>query len=271
MPRDKFDLLSSIFREAGSALVAFSSGVDSALLLYAAHAALGERAVAATVCSDAFPESEAKESKEFCRRLGIRHEIVNVDIFAVPEFSANGSERCYHCKRHIFSGLIKLAERLNLAIVAEGSNVDDDSDFRPGLKAIAELGVRSPLREAGLSKAEIRELSREFALPAWNKPSSACLASRFPYGEALTAEGLRRVELAERFLSETMDGLRQLRVRSHGEIARIEVPPEMIPATAEKAGQIADAFSRMGFSYTTLDFKGYRTGSMNEPLLKRKP
>ncbi len=262
--------LRGLLREMDGAAVAFSAGVDSTFLLRAAHEELGDHAVAVTVRSPLIPRHELEDAVAFCRAEGIRHEIIDFDALAVPVVAANPPDRCYHCKRAIFGRILELARTQGLAAVVEGSNTDDDGDYRPGRRAIAELGIRSPLREAGLSKADIRALSHEMGLPTWSKPSFACLASRIPYGEPLTAEALGRVERAERWLRDAGSGLAQVRVRAHGNLARIEVPPSDIPRLADRADEIAAAFKGFGFAYVTLDLQGYRTGSLNETLSEGK-
>ena len=261
----KLERLRERLRVIGSAAVAFSAGVDSTFLLRVAHEELGERVVAVTVRSPLIPRHELDDAAAFCRQEGIRHEVIDFDALSAPAVVANPPDRCYHCKKEVFGLILAFARANGLAAVAEGSNTDDDGDFRPGRRAIKELGVLSPLHEAGLSKAEIRALSREMGLSTWDKPSFACLASRFPYGERITAAGLAHVERAERWLREEL-GLAQLRVRSHGDLARIEVPPGDIPRLAARAAEIAAAFKDLGFAYVTLDLFGYRTGSMNEVL-----
>ena len=266
----KIKRLRASLREIGSAAVAFSSGVDSTFLLRAAHEELGDKAVAVTVRSQLIPRHELDEAAAFCRQEGIRHEIIDFDALLAPAVIANPPDRCYHCKKEVFGLILAFARGAGLAAVLEGSNLDDDGDYRPGRRAIRELGVRSPLHEAGLTKEEIRVLSREMGLPTWSKPSFACLASRFPYGERLTVAALERVERAERWLREEL-GLTQLRVRSHGDLARIEVPPDDIPRLAARAAEIAAAFKGLGFAYVTLDLQGYRTGSLNETLERNGP
>ena len=262
----KLEHLRAALREIGSAAVAFSSGVDSTFLLRVAHEELGERIVAVTARSRSFPMRELDEATAFCRAEGVRHEIIASEELDIPGFADNPPDRCYHCKRELFGKLLAFARENGLAAVLEGSNLDDDGDYRPGRRAIRELGIVSPLHEAGLTKAEIRALSREMGLPTSNKPSFACLASRFPYGERITAAALERVEKAELWLLDADLGLTQLRVRSHGNLARIEVPPDAIPRLAARAKEIATAFKELGFAYVTLDLRGYRTGSMNEVL-----
>ena len=265
---EKMARLRAVLRETRSAAVAFSAGVDSTFLLRVAHEELGGRVVAVTVRSRTFPKREMDEAVAFCRAEGVRHEVLDFGELGVPGFAENPSDRCYHCKRAIFGKIVEFAQADGLKAVLEGSNKDDDGDYRPGRRAIKELGVISPLRDVGLTKDEIRTLSRRMGLPTADKPSFACLASRFPYGERITAEGLERVERAEQWLMDAGLGLKQLRVRSHGDMARIEVPPADIPRLAARAGEIAAAFKDLGFTYTTLDLRGYRTGSLNETIVR---
>ena len=262
----KLERLRERLRVIGGAVVAFSSGVDSTFLLRVAHEELGDRVVAATARSHSFPKRELDEATAFCRAEGVRHVVIDSEELDIPGFAENPPDRCYHCKRELFSKLLAFARDNGLAAVLEGSNIDDDGDYRPGRRAIRELGIVSPLHEAGLTKTEIRALSRKMGLPTSDKPSFACLASRFPYGERITVRGLERVEKAEQWLLDAGWGLTQLRVRSHGDLARIEVPPADIPRLAARASEIAAAFKDLGFAYVTLDLLGYRTGSMNEIL-----
>ena len=262
----KLEQLRERLRVIGSAVVAFSSGVDSTFLLRVAHEELGARVVAVTARSHSFPKRELDEAAAFCRAEGVRHVVIDSEELDIPGFAENPPDRCYHCKKELFRKLLAFASENGLAAVLEGSNIDDDGDYRPGRRAIRELGVVSPLHEAGLTKNEIRALSREMGLPTSDKPSFACLASRFPYGERITAAALERVEKAEQWLLDAGLGLTQLRVRSHGDLARIVVSPDDIPRLTARAAEIAAAFKGFGFAYVALDLFGYRTGSMNEVL-----
>lgn len=264
--REKYSALKKYLASLESAAVAFSGGVDSTLLLKIAHDVLGNRAIAVTVSSSFIAKREIREAESFCSENGITQEVITVDESEIEGFTENPPDRCYLCKRAVFTLILKTARKHNIAHVLDGSNVDDLGDYRPGLKALQELGIKSPLREAGLTKAEIRELSRELGLPTWEKPSYACLASRFVYGEKITREKLSMVERAEELLQSL--GFRQMRVRLHGRMARLEILPEEFSRIVqdEIRTKIYDALKGFGFSYVTLDLKGYRTGSMNETI-----
>lgn len=266
--REKYAALKKYIASLGSAAVAFSGGVDSTLLLKVAHDVLGVNAVAVTVSSSFIARREIHEAESFCAENGITHEVITVDESEIPHFTENPPNRCYLCKREIFTRILQAAHAHNILHVVEGSNVDDLCDYRPGLAALQELGIKSPLREVGLTKSEIRELSRDLGLPTWEKPSYACLASRFVYGENITREKLCMVERAEEVLMGL--GFRQERVRLHGKTARIEILPEDFSRIVqdEIRTKVYDSLKGFGFSYVTLDLRGYRSGSMNETLAK---
>lgn len=258
--------LQEILAGLGSAAVAFSGGVDSTFLLDAAARALGDRVLAVTARSLSFPARELEEARAFCRQHGIRQAIVDSEELEIEGFAHNPINRCYLCKSELFTKIKQAAREQGIAWVLEGSNADDTSDFRPGLAAVAEQGVLSPLRQAGLNKQEIRRLSRELGLPTWNKQSFACLSSRFPYGETITPERLRMIDQAEQFLLDL--GFHQVRVRFHGNLARIETDEPGLEKMLDPAQRraIYAKFKDIGFVYVALDIQGYRTGSMNESL-----
>lgn len=264
---EKLAKLKAYLQSLGSLVVAYSGGVDSTFLLKVAHEVLGDKVLAVTARSASFPQREFQEAQDFVRQNGIRHLSVESEELEVEGFAANPLNRCYLCKKQLFEKIKAIAAEHDLRFVAEGSNMDDNGDYRPGLQAVAELGVVSPLREAGLAKQEIRELSQMMGLPTWNKPSFACLASRFPYGESITREKLAMVDQAEQFLLDR--GFTQVRVRHHGTVARIEIRPEEFARLLEPAQSRAvyEAFKQIGFNYVALDLQGYRTGSMNEGLV----
>jgi uncharacterized protein len=265
LPEAKKEKLEAIIAGFPAALVAYSGGVDSTLLAKLAHDILGDRVLAVTVRTVAIPAAEAVEAAELAAIIGVRHRLIDVDVLTVPELARNSPDRCYACKKKVFGILTELARAEGLAVVLDGSNADDSHDYRPGMAAARELGVRSPLQEAGLSKAEVRALLQYYGLPNWNKPASPCLVTRFPYGTAVTPAGLRRVEKAEAYLHQ--HGFAQVRVRHHGDLARIEVPAAEMSRLVSLAGDIAAYLQvEVGFRYVTLDMQGFRSGSMDEGL-----
>lgn len=262
----KFKKLKDDLRNMKSVAVAFSSGVDSTFLVKVAHDVLGDNMIAVTASSSMFPGRERKEAEAFCAKEGIRHVVCDFQELKIKGFAENPPNRCYLCKRQLFTEIQKIASEHNMNYTVEGSNMDDRGDYRPGLIAIQELNVKSPLYEAGFYKEEIRRLSREMGLPTWEKPSFACLASRFVYGEDITEEKLKMVELAEELLFE--QGFYQARVRIHDKMARIEVMPEQFEMLVRRdiREEIVSKFKDYGFTYVSMDLTGYRTGSMNETL-----
>ena len=264
VPAEKLVRLEAILKGYGSVLVAFSGGVDSTLLLKVAVDTLGDRAVAFTEASPLHQTWELSEARELAAGFGVRHEIIEADELEDPEFAANPPDRCYLCKKVIYGGARRIAEQLGLAEIVDGSNVDDLGDYRPGRKALEEMGIRSPLLEAGLTKAEIRAASRSLGLPTWDRQPLACLASRFPYGTTITVAKLRQVEACETFLR--AEGFTTFRVRYHGETARIETSEGEMARFLEPGFRKAliAFFRQAGFIYVALDLQGYRTGSMNE-------
>ena len=265
----KFENLKAYLRSLGSVAVAYSSGVDSTFLLKVAHDVLGDKAIAITATSSFFPKRESDEASDFCKANGIKQIIEAFEELDIPEIRHNPTNRCYLCKKDLFTKIISIAKENGIEHVAEGSNMDDNGDYRPGLKAVAELGVKSPLRECDLYKEEIRTLSKQLNLPTWDKPSFACLASRFVYGEEITTKKLKMVETAEQTLLDL--GFKQFRVRIHGEnLARIEVLPAELEKLFSLRESIIKTLKDAGFTYITMDLSGYRTGAMNETISIKK-
>ncbi|MFH1227681.1 MAG: ATP-dependent sacrificial sulfur transferase LarE [Planctomycetota bacterium] len=268
MPDDivesKYQKLQDILCSYGSVVIAYSGGVDSTFLAYVANQALGNKALNVTAVSGTYPESEHREAVTLAKQFGINHIVIRTDELHRPEFSANPPDRCYWCKQELFKKLKSIADKENIRFIADGSTVSDGADYRPGRRAACELEVKSPIAQAGLTKEEVRQLSQKLGIPTWDKPAYACLASRIPYGENITESKLRRVEKAENYISSL--GFKTLRVRSHKNIARIEVPPEQFGPVIELRDRIIAELSALGYDYVTLDLEGYRSGSMNKEL-----
>lgn len=262
----KYEKLQSILKDLESVVIGFSGGVDSTFLLKVAKDTLGEDVLAITARSSTYPEREFSEAKEYAKDLNAKHEVIVSEELDIEGFSSNPIDRCYHCKNELFSKIQKVAKEKGYKYVLDGSNLDDTGDYRPGMKAAKELGVRSPLKEAEMTKEDIRELSKRFNLPTWNKPAFACLSSRFPYGNEITKDKLSMVEKAEEYIRTL--GVIQVRVRHHENIARIEVDPKERKKffDLDLMDNVGKALSDFGFAYITLDVLGYRSGSMNEVL-----
>lgn len=266
---DKFQKLKEYLKSLKSVAVAFSSGVDSTFLLKTAHSVLGDKVIAVTAMSCSFPKRELNEAIEFCKKENIKHIVVKSEELDIEGFKNNPPNRCYLCKKELFEKITKIAKENNIENIVEGSNIDDNGDYRPGLIAVRELNIKSPLRFSELNKKEIRILSRQIGLNTADKQSFACLSSRFPYGEEINEEKLIMVDKAEQLLLDL--GFHQIRVRIHGKnIARIEVLPDEFEKLIKVRNEITEKFKNYGFKYVSMDLEGYRTGSMNETLPKNE-
>lgn len=265
-PYRKLDKLKDFLKDLGSVVIGFSGGVDSTFLLKVAYDVLGSNVLAVTAVSEVTSGREVQEAEKFAQMIGVEHIKVKTNELAIEEFASGVKERCYYCKKLRFSEMLNLAKEKGYKYVIDGSNVDDMGDYRPGMRAVKELGVVSPLKEVGMTKEDIRILSKDMKLPTWNKPSFACLASRIPYDEPITVEKLNMIEQAENYLASL--GFSQYRVRHHGEIARIEVAPEERSKffSEEIMDDVSKKFKELGFIYVALELSGYRMGSLNETL-----
>ncbi len=263
---DKYTKLTDYIKQLSSVIIAFSGGVDSTLLAKAAFDALGDKALAVTAVSRSYPEKEREEAARFASQIGIRHDFIESDELAIEEFVHNTPDRCYYCKKALFGKLKDMADREGIKYIIDGTNADDIKDYRPGRKAAKEFGIVSPFLELGFTKQDIRDVSKDLGLSTWDKPAYACLASRFPYGEEITDEKLRKVDMAEDYLQRL--GFKGIRVRNHGDMARIELQQEDIPRMLDDdiRQNVVNMLKSIGYSYVSLDLQGYRKGSMNEVL-----
>jgi uncharacterized protein len=260
----KLENLNRKLKKMGSVVIAFSGGVDSSFLVKVAYDLLGEKVVAVTATSSTYPKAELQEAERIAKLIGVRHMVIDSEETEIDNFKLNPTNRCYYCKKELFSKLKDIAKRENINYVLDGTNYDDLDDFRPGMQAVKELDIISPLKEVKLTKKDIRDLSEEMNLDTWDKPAFACLASRFPYGTEITKEKLDRIDKAENVLRNL--GLKQLRVRYHDKIARIEVSKKDIRLLLKHSEEVIKELKKLGFTYITLDLEGYRTGSLNEVL-----
>ena len=267
---DRYQQLLRLLKRYESVAVAFSGGVDSTFLLAAAKEALGDQVIGVIGRSPSYPKRELEEAVRLAEALGAKYEIIDTDEMENPGYFENSPKRCFHCKTTLFETIGDVAHRVGMKVMVEGSNADDTGDYRPGMEAARKLGVETPLLDVGFTKAEIRDRSEKMGLPTWNKPAMACLASRIPYGESITPSRLSRIEKAEDALRDL--GVASLRVRDHGEVARIEVAPDQIRVLAADDWRIkiVDALKEAGYQYVCLDLTGYRTGAMNEVLQKKE-
>lgn len=260
----KLNKLKDTLHRYGSVVIAFSGGVDSTFLTWVAHSVLPERVMAVTAASETYPEHEIKNAKTLAQQLGFSHIIIHTEELSDEKFRSNPPDRCYHCKKVLFTRLLQIAEKHGFPHVLDGTNFDDRLDHRPGMDAAKELGIKSPLLDAALTKEDIRTLSREMGMPNWDKPAQPCLASRFPYGEEISREKLVMVKEAEEYLREL--GLEPLRLRHHGNLARIETDPKAFCLVMGAADEVSKKLKQVGYSYVTLDLQGFRSGSLNEVI-----